>query len=126
VLAASVGTVFGAYRSALSAQASIALRSEAGDSEQAQDAGLDDDDGDPGGGSDGGRLDLPTDVGVLSYLVAAAMILDLRDKQDLLAAPDVTARLRAELTLLRREATMLRLLPSLPAVNLLRQPVHPN
>ena len=122
VLAASVGSVFAAYRSALlSAQASITATYEAVEDEEdeaAQPASA--------SGAAAGGLELPEDVGVLSYLVAAAMILDLPDKQDLLAAPDVTARLRAELALLRRETTMLRLLPSLPAVDLLRHPVHPN
>jgi len=125
VLAASVATVFGAYRSALlSTQSSISASYEEVDDDEASTEAS------PTGRgparSAGAGMDLPEDVGVLSYLVAAAMILDLPDKQDLLAAPDVTARLRAELALLRRETTMLRLLPSLPAVDLVRQPVHPN
>ena len=121
VLAASVGTVFAVYRSALLfAQASITATYEPVEGEQ-------DEEEEEGTASRAeGGLELPEDVGVLSYLVATAMILDLPDKQDLLAAPDVTARLRAELALLRRETTMLRLLPSLPAVDLLHQPVHPN
>ena len=127
VLAASVGTVFAAYRSALlSVQASITTSYESDDEETDEVLAT----GAPAEGrarrSTSGGMDLPEDVGVLSYLVAAAVILDLPDKQDLLAAPDVTARLRAELALLRRETTMLRLLPSLPAVDLLRQPGHPN
>ena len=125
VLAASVGTVFAAYRSALLyAQASITARYESEPDEE--DDATSEDEAGPAPRAAAGELELPEDVGVLSYLVAAAMILDLPDKQDLLAAPDVTARLRAELALLRRETTMLRLLPSLPAVDLLRQPVHPN
>jgi uncharacterized protein len=125
VLAASVGSVFAAYRSALLyAQASITATYEAVEDEEDEE----DEAAQPASASRAaaGGLELPEDVGVLSYLVAAAMILDLPDKQDLLAAPDVTARLRAELALLRRETAMLRLLPSLPAVDLLRQPVHPN
>ena len=128
VLAASVGTVFGAYRSALlSAQASITATYESDEDEETDEAltAAAQSEGKTRRATSGG-MDLPDDVGVLSYLVAAAMILDLPDKQDLLAAPDVTARLRAELALLRRETTMLKLLPSLPAVDLLRQPVHPN
>ena len=131
VLAASVGTVFEAYRTALlSAQASITTSYTEVDAEEAGEAREDDsaaaEEVDAPVARSAGGLDLPEDVGVLSYLVAAAMILDLPDKQDLLAAPDVTARLRAELALLWRETTMLRLLPSLPAVDLLRQPVYPN
>jgi Lon protease-like protein len=70
--------------------------------------------------------ELPSDPGVLSYLVAAAMILDLADKQALLAAPDVSSRLHAELDLLRRETRILRDLQMLPAVELTRSPISPN
>lgn len=72
------------------------------------------------------RGKLPTDPVVLSYLVAAAMVLDLRDKQRLLEAADGTERLRAELELLRRERAMLRRLPSLPGAELTRTTVSPN
>jgi Lon protease-like protein len=95
VLAAGVGALFAAYRDGL-----LAARGES-----AQEA-----------------LELPDDPSVLSYLVAAAMILDVPDKQRLLAAEDVATRLREEVGLLRREAAMLRMLPSLPAVDLLRSP----
>jgi Lon protease-like protein len=64
--------------------------------------------------------ELPDDPVVLSYLVAAATVLDLPDKQRLLAAPDTTTRLRFELELLRRELRILERLPSLPAVELTR------
>jgi Lon protease-like protein len=70
--------------------------------------------------------ELPDDPGVLSYLVAAATVLDLGDKQKLLEDADTTSRLRRELALLRREAMVLRLLPSLPAVELTRTAVSPN
>lgn len=70
--------------------------------------------------------DLPEEPLLLSYVVAAATILDVPDKQRLLAAPDAAARLRLELAMLRRETTLLSLLPSLPAVEFLRAPVHPN
>ena len=69
---------------------------------------------------------LPDDPLVLSYLVAASMILDLGDKQRLLGAPDAAARLRLETALLRRENGILDPLPSLPAVDLLRQGVTLN
>ncbi len=70
--------------------------------------------------------DLPPDSLVLGYLIAASMVLDLPDRQELLEQEDGTARLRAELRLLRREATILRTLQATPAPDLLRGPVSPN
>lgn len=64
---------------------------------------------------------LPSDPVVLSYLVAAAMVLDLPEQQQLLALPDVSTRLRSELELLRRETSLVRELRSLPATGLARQ-----
>ena len=69
---------------------------------------------------------LPADSLVLSYAVAASVVVDLEDRQRLLAEPDGVARLRAELALLRREATLLRTLTALPAPELARSPVSPN
>src|SRR4029077_21257322 len=51
--------------------------------------------------------ELPEDPVTLSYLVGASMIIDLGDRQALLAEPDVVHRLAAERTLLSRELTML-------------------
>ena len=68
------------------------------------------------------EVELPEDPTVLSYLVAAAVVADLPAKQALLEIGDTTARLRAELALLRRESALLRALPSLPAVDLVRAP----
>lgn len=65
-----------------------------------------------------GELDVADDPRMLSYLVAAAAIIDLGDKQRLLEAPDTATRLRYELALLQRETALLNLLPSLPAVDL--------
>lgn len=65
--------------------------------------------------------ELPEDPVVMSYLVAAAMVLDLPDKQGLLVARDATLRLREELSLLRRENALLEHLRSLPAVELVQQ-----
>lgn len=70
--------------------------------------------------------EVPGDARALSYLVAAGAVLDLGDKQRLLEASDTATRLRAELSLLRRETALLSLLPSLPAVELTRVPVSPN
>lgn len=62
--------------------------------------------------------DLPTEPGVLSYLVAAALVTDLPSRQALLEIPDDATRLRTEAALLRRECALIRALPSLPAVDL--------
>jgi hypothetical protein len=70
--------------------------------------------------------ELPEDGLTLSYLVAAAMLLDLPDKQDLLAAPDTLTRLAAELRLLRREVGLLAVLPTTPAPDLARVATSPN
>ncbi|MFE0730404.1 LON peptidase substrate-binding domain-containing protein [Streptomyces antibioticus] len=70
--------------------------------------------------------DLPDDPSVVSYLVAAAMMLDIPTKQRLLQAPDTASRLRDELTLLRTETAILRNLPSLPAADLTRGPTSLN
>lgn len=70
--------------------------------------------------------ELPDDPSVVSYLVAAATVLDTPSKQRLLQAPDTASRLREELTLLRTETAVLRHLPSLPAVDLTRVPTSPN
>jgi Lon protease-like protein len=65
---------------------------------------------------------LPDDPAVLSYLVAVAMVLDLHDRQRLLECGTTADRLRAEITLLNRESTLVKELPSLPAVDLARTP----
>lgn len=66
--------------------------------------------------------ELPDDPRVLSYLIAAAVVADLPTRQDLLAAPDDTTRLRAESALLRSELAIVGHVPSLPAVDLAREP----
>lgn len=70
--------------------------------------------------------ELPEDPLVLGYLVAATTALDLDEQQRLLAEPDGAGRLRAELFLLRREATLLGRLSAAPAPELARGPVSPN
>ncbi|MET8680651.1 LON peptidase substrate-binding domain-containing protein [Streptomyces sp. NPDC004647] len=70
--------------------------------------------------------DLPDEPSVLSYLVAAAAVLDTPGKQQLLEAPDTAARLAQELKILRAESAVIRNIPSLPAVDLTRQPTSPN
>ncbi|MFI5618439.1 LON peptidase substrate-binding domain-containing protein [Streptomyces sp. NPDC051567] len=70
--------------------------------------------------------DLPDEPSVVSYLVAAAAVLDVPAKQRLLQAPDTATRLAEELKLLRAETAVIRHLPSLPAVELTRAPTCPN
>ncbi len=70
--------------------------------------------------------ELPDEPLMLSYLVAASMILDLSVRQDLLAEPDAERRLGAERTLLTRETTMLRSLTATPAPDLRNTPYNPN
>lgn len=70
--------------------------------------------------------DLPADPLVLSHLVAATMLLDLADRQDLLEQVDGRTRLRKELSLLRREAAFLSVLTAAPAPELARTPYSSN
>jgi Lon protease-like protein len=70
--------------------------------------------------------ELPDEPSVVSYLVAAATILDTPAKQRLLQAPDTATRLADELNILRRETSVIGKLPSLPATDLTRQPTSPN
>ncbi len=65
------------------------------------------------------------DARALSYSVAAGAVLDLTDKQRLLEVPDTASRLPPSWLLLRRETTLLGVLPSLPAVELTRAPREP-
>jgi uncharacterized protein len=69
---------------------------------------------------------LPEDAQVISYLVAAAMVLHLSDRQSLLEQPTTTDRLRAERDLLRRECALVKAFRSLPAVELAKGPVSSN
>jgi uncharacterized protein len=70
--------------------------------------------------------ELPADPVTLSYLVGASMIIDLSDRQTLLAEPDALHRLAAERTLLSRELTMLRTLTATPAPDLRNSPYSSN
>lgn len=70
--------------------------------------------------------EFPEDPTVLSYLVAAAVIMETAVKQQLLEAPDTAARLTAELRLLRRETAVIDKLPSLPAAELTQQAICAN
>ena len=70
--------------------------------------------------------DLPPNPTDLSFFVADGMILDLTDKQALLAATDTDDRLTLELALLRREAAMVAQFSMRPAVELPRAPYSTN
>jgi uncharacterized protein len=70
--------------------------------------------------------ELPDDPVTLSYLVGASMIIDLSDRQALLAEPDALRRLIAERALLARELTMLRTLTATPAPDLRNSPYSSN
>ncbi len=70
--------------------------------------------------------ELPDEPVLLSYLVASSVIVDLSDRQALLAEPDALSRLTAERALLSRETSMLRSLSSAPAPDLRNAPYNPN
>jgi uncharacterized protein len=70
--------------------------------------------------------DLPDESVLLSYLVAAAVVVDLPVKQGLLEEPDAVRRLAAERALLAREGQMLRSLTATPAPELRYSPYSPN
>ena len=70
--------------------------------------------------------ELPDDPVTLSYLVGASMIIDLSDRQALLAERDALHRLVAERALLSRELTMLRTLTATPAPDLRNSPYSSN
>jgi uncharacterized protein len=70
--------------------------------------------------------ELPDEPVLLSYVVAASMIVELPDKQALLAEPDAARRLAAERALLTKETAMLRRLTSTPAPDLRHSPYNPN
>jgi len=69
---------------------------------------------------------LPDEPELLSYVVGAAMIIDLPDRQALLAAPDTVTRLKAERSLLTRETAMLRATTSRAAPDFTYEPYSPN
>jgi Lon protease-like protein len=69
---------------------------------------------------------LPDEPVLLSFIVAAAMVIDLPERQGLLDEPDALRRLSAERGLLSREAAMLRATTSRPAPDLRYTPYNPN
>jgi Lon protease-like protein len=70
---------------------------------------------------------LPEDATVLSHLVAATAALTVEDRQRLLASADTATRLRAELRILNREASLLRRVRAVPVpLGELASPSSPN
>ena len=69
---------------------------------------------------------LPDEPTLLSFLVAAAVIIDLPERQGLLAEPDTMRRLSAERSLLARETSVLKATTSRPAPDLRYTPHSPN
>ncbi|PPK95209.1 hypothetical protein CLV92_10630 [Kineococcus xinjiangensis] len=69
-----------------------------------------------------GGTGAPDDPSVLSYLVAAAMVLPTQERQRLLEEPDTCSRLRSELELLRRELGIVEALHAVPATDLPQLP----
>jgi uncharacterized protein len=70
--------------------------------------------------------DLPDEPVLLSYLVAASMIIELGDKQSLLTQPDAVSRLAAERAMLAKETAIVRELRSTPAPDLRSSAYNPN
>ena len=70
--------------------------------------------------------ELPDDPRVVSYLVAAAVILDVPERQQLLEEPTTAGRLAAEVGLLKRERGLIEAFRSLPATDLTKGSVSPN
>jgi len=70
--------------------------------------------------------DLPDEPVLLSFLVAAAMVIDLPERQALLAESDTLRRMALERALLSRETAMLRTTTSRPAPDLRNAPYSPN
>jgi uncharacterized protein len=70
--------------------------------------------------------DLPDEAVLLSFLIAASVVIDLPERQALLTESDTLRRLNAERALLSREASMLRTTTSRPAPDLRYTPYNPN
>ncbi|HTX28238.1 MAG TPA: LON peptidase substrate-binding domain-containing protein [Streptosporangiaceae bacterium] len=70
--------------------------------------------------------DLPDEPTLLSFVVAAAMVIDLPERQGLLAEPDAMHRLGAQRSLLAQETAMLKATTSRPVPDLRYTPHSPN
>jgi hypothetical protein len=70
--------------------------------------------------------ELPDEPGLLSFIVAAAVVIDLPERQAMLAESDTLRRLAMQRALLSRETAMLRTTISRPAPDLRNTPYSPN
>ena len=70
--------------------------------------------------------DLPDEPTLLSFIVAAAMIIDLPERQAMLAESGTLRRMALQRALLSRETAMLRTTTSRPAPDLRHVPYSPN
>jgi Lon protease-like protein len=70
--------------------------------------------------------ELPDEPLLLSFIVAAAVVIDLPERQALLAESDTLRRLAAERALLSRETAMLHTTTSRPVPDLRNTPYNPN
>jgi Lon protease-like protein len=70
--------------------------------------------------------ELPDEPILLSYLVAASVIIDLPERQGLLAQPTALRRLRSERALLAKETALLRSFGTTPAPDLRSSPYSQN
>jgi len=70
--------------------------------------------------------ELPDEPSLLSFIVAAAVVIDLPERQALLAESDTLRRLAAERALLSRETAMLHTTTSRPVPDLRNTPYNPN
>ena len=70
--------------------------------------------------------ELPDEPTLLSFIIAAAMVIDLPERQALLAESDTLRRLALQRALLSRETAMLRTTTSRPAPDLRHTPYSPN
>jgi len=60
------------------------------------------------------ELELPDDAALMSYVVAATLVLALPERQALLEAPDTEQRLRLAADLLKRELGLIRTMHTVP------------
>lgn len=70
--------------------------------------------------------DLPSEPLLLSYLVAAAVVVPFNDRQRFLETPDAAARLRLALATITSELAAIAALPSLPATDITTTGWSPN
>ena len=70
--------------------------------------------------------ELPDEPELLSFIVAAAVVIDLPERQAMLAEPVTLRRLAMQRALLSRETAMLRTTTSRPAPDLRNTPYSPN